>query len=101
MTRQFRVATTHLNTAEAMAKFDFLHNGRVKKFRNRQPRCPHCGKRRKGRPAVGYGTCWGWSQSPVRRLRRAHKLQIRHLVKKLRESVDVAEDFSLSDIPLD
>ena len=41
----------------AVRQFCVLHNGRVKRFRNRQSG-HSCSKRRRGRPSVGRGMCY-------------------------------------------
>lgn len=54
----------------------FLHNGRVKRFRNRQTR-HDCAKRRRGRPGVGYGMCYLGNKA--RAVRRALNVQVRRV----------------------
>ena len=59
-----------------MATFFRLPGGRLKRFRRRHTYHP-CGKRRRGRPAVGYGACHGWEPSLNRRCRREAKAELR------------------------
>jgi hypothetical protein len=59
-----------------MSVWIVLPGGNCKRFQNRQTR-HHCGKRRKGRPRVGYGLCCGHDECPGRVERRFLKTQLR------------------------
>lgn len=59
-----------------MAVWEVLPGGRVKRFRNRPARHA-CGRRRKGRPGVGYGLCYAGSLRPARAARRFLAAQLR------------------------
>lgn len=57
-----------------MAQWIVLPGGRIVRFRNRPVR-HHCGRRRRGRPALGYGPCY--PLNGARHIRRASRAALR------------------------
>lgn len=59
-------------------RFDVLPGGRIKAFRNRQPRCS-CSKKTPGRPGLTRGICHGIGRRRARRERTALSQALRDL----------------------